>query len=374
MKNAWILLLGLVLAGGLVACSGSSEGGDTKGAADAVVVDSDTGVPKSDTSVPTDTKPETVVDHGGVDNPPPDVNVIDNPPPEVVKDTATDQQVQNEGTTQPEVKPETQQETSETGPDVTYGSCKWFYECANECPPPPNDQACIQDCQKETTPEGWQQAMDFEQCMQQNGCFDLTDQDARVKCLTDHCIQQYFKCFQGNIYTTCKDFWLCADACPDPKTDPQGADACIGNCWDGATYDALMDNWAVGQCISKNCPICDKKDPTPAEDQQCIDCQNQYLGPGGDCRDEYEKCAPSGNKHCGDVFQCINQCAADTSCAQGCYKEGTFKAQELVLAVFDCMEQACKQFENDDQAWQKCANDALTGACKSQVDACEADA
>ncbi|MBM4396866.1 MAG: hypothetical protein FJ087_14400 [Deltaproteobacteria bacterium] len=371
MKRVLVCLFGLALVGGLVACGGG--GGDETGAnnPDAAVTDVKQDV-KTDVPKLGDVKQEGTTDT----TPVPDTK-IDNPPP---KDEGTnpDTTIGPDQATDTYVKPDPTPDTTgnDPGPEtnpIEYGTCKWFYDCANQCPPPPNQQACVTDCQNETSSEGFAGVQAFETCMDQNGCYNKASQDELIKCLSDFCMDEYFKCFSGTLYATCTELWACFDGCPPEADGKELHDQCVGNCWDGATYEANWDHQHLVECLFENCPICEKSNPTPAEDQQCVTCQNETLGTGGPCNDHYKKCAASGTQTCSEIFQCINTCA-DTACAQGCRAKGTFAAQDKLLAIFDCFGTTCEQFDNDEQAWSQCANEALTGACKAQADACEADA
>ena len=46
-----------------------------------------------------------------------------------------------------------------------------------------------------------------------------------------------------------------------------------------------------------------------------------------------------------------------------------------MLDVFDCFNQACVAFAEDDEAWTQCANEAIGsgGACETQMNACMDD-
>lgn len=80
-------------------------------------------------------------------------------------------------------------------------------------------------------------------------------------------------------------------------------------------------------------------------------------------------CRPHGDNNCPSTWTCITGCE-DFVCVDGCYDSATVHAQNLANAFAVCIGTVC----TDPNTFDTCMEDAKTGACKSQWNACVADA
>lgn len=67
-------------------------------------------------------------------------------------------------------------------------------------------------------------------------------------------------------------------------------------------------------------------------------------------------------------------CEGDQACQQACAAEATQTAAGLMSDVFDCIDDACNQYE-DETEWANCANAVINqgGVCETQMTACLGD-
>jgi len=360
-----------------VACGGGGGGGgtDTGGGAD-IIVGGDDGSnladTKTDTTPPKDGQeayelPPPPIDHGPTTDVGPDTQDTITPPPD---------EGQDPGVVGDTVKPDTQpdQNPVDTNPPLDEGSCKAYYQCVGACPPQPQGQACIQECQNKLSPQGMQDVQNLQNCLQQNKCFDKpTDQEFN-QCLEDFCIEPYFHCFSGTLYQSCSALIDCLTACPEdnPNTpDVNEKNECIGNCWSEATFDAQMDLQNLINCANKNCEAQCATPDSPA----CNSCWNQVLGPGGVCESYNDKCTVYGPEGCYYLLTCLNGCdKGDQQCQQACVNQTSKNGLKLYNDIFDCITQACPICESnpDDPQCDTCFKQAQQpgAACYGVLQTC----
>lgn len=356
------LVLVLVLTG-VIACESSSGGGGT----DVIVFpDATEGTVDTTYDVPKTDQPKT-------DTPVTDTPVTDNP----VTDTpVTDNQVTDLPVTDNQVTDPT---PTDVGVEVTdlpgeeqvekCKPCPYFFDCIQDCPQGAAGQACQQACLGELCPEDQQEFQAFYNCVYTNGCLQKTTNEEWAACLEQFCLDPYFKCFSGDKYQTCLDLNNCLDSCPDddPNTpEVKENQVCWQDCFVNATYQANVDFQAMYDCLYVACPICKTAKQGTPEMDQCNKCANQAFGVNGQCKNQYQKCAPHGTKTCSEVWTCLLSCQ-DKACAQGCYASGTFTAQDLAMTWVDCALTKCP----DGQL--SCIDATKTADCMTEWDACAND-
>ncbi|NOZ02859.1 MAG: hypothetical protein GXP54_13380 [Deltaproteobacteria bacterium] len=255
------------------------------------------------------------------------------------------------------------------------GSCKWYFSCAGDCPPQPQGQACLQECQAGLSPQGQTDVEALFNCLDVNGCQAKPTNEEWAQCLNDFCLDPYFSCFSGNTYATCPDLVGCLNSCPDdnpgtPDVDEQSV--CIGNCWSESTVDTQWSLQNLINCMYDNCTTCN-------DDYQggtCQDCLNTVLGTGGQCEALNEACTSYGTWGCGHVFECVQGCT-DQACAQDCFSNATKNAGTLYNDMIGCATDACPQCDTTPPGadCDTCFNAALNqdGACWDKTQACTAD-
>lgn len=227
------------------------------------------------------------------------------------------------------------------------GSCKAFYFCVGDCPPLPQGQACVQECQSKLSPQGMQDVQNLQNCLQQYGCFDKPTDEEFSQCLEDYCIEPYFKCFSGNLYQDCAALIDCIVACPDDNPNTPNVNEqqeCVSNCWTEATFEAQMDLENVIKCARKECA----QQCTDPNSPACDQCWNQVMGPGGACEALWDKCVVYGTQGCYYLLTCLNSCPeGDQQCIQGCVDNTSKNGLALYNAIYDCIMQACPICQTD---------------------------
>lgn len=162
----------------------------------------------------------------------------------------------------------------------------------------------------------------------------------------------------------CGDLWECYMACENEAC----ADACIAD----ASLAARGMMGDVFDCINDTCDQYEDEDDWLA-------CANTSIDTDGACEVEIAACfadgGVEGTEPCGTLWNCFMGCEGAEACQQTCAAEATQMARELMLDVFDCFNQACVEFADDDDAWTVCANEAIGsgGACETEMSACVGD-
>jgi len=261
-----------------------------------------------------------------------------------------------------------------TPPDE--GSCKWYFSCSSDCPPQPQGQACLQECQAGLSPAGQADVEGLFNCLEVNGCQNKATDEEWSQCLSDFCLDPYFTCFSGNLYATCPDLVGCINDCPDdnPATpDVNEQSVCIGNCWGEGTVDAQWSLQNLIDCMYDTCTTCGDD----WEGQICQDCLNDVLGTDGLCEALNEACMSFGDWNCGQVFECVTACM-DNACVQDCFGNATKMAGEKYNTMIACALDACPQCETTPpgEDCDACFNAAINqdGACFAETTACVDDA
>ena len=265
--------------------------------------------------------------------------------------------------------------TCVTTPDLT--DCKGYADCAYGCN---QDQACITNCQNQSTPAALSTYQDLQTCIDNNNCSGLSGSDFN-KCVDDNCLGQYFKCFSGDTYQTCVDLFDCTTACPDDDLstpDVDEAQVCVNNCWENSTYNAQWDRQHLSDCINDQCTSeCDGNNAnyTPANCNKCID---------DNCQDQYFKCF-SGDTYqtCVDLVDCLNGCPDDDpntpdideskTCIGDCWENSTYDTEWDLQHLLDCANNQCtSECSNpDSDTCKSCFSDALySSSCTSYANKC----
>ena len=254
----------------------------------------------------------------------------------------------------------------------TTGSCKWYFSCAGDCPPQPQGQACLQECQAGLSPTGQQDVESLFNCLEVNNCQDKPTDGEWSQCLEDFCLNPYFVCFSGKVYATCPDMIGCINNCPEdnPATsDVNEQQICIGNCWSDSTVEVQWSLQNLIDCMYDNCTTCnDAWEATP-----CQDCLNTVLGEGGKCEALNNACMSYGTWDCGQVFECVMACT-DNACAQDCFNNATKTAGDKYNDMIDCALDTCPECKTTPpgDSCDACFNAALNdgGTCFGKTQTC----
>jgi len=250
-------------------------------------------------------------------------------------------------------------------------TCKRFYQCVDNCAP--DEETCVVQCQSLLSFTGSQRRDALEACIKENACDTAPDEFA---CIEEHCIVQYFMCFQGYTYTTCVELIKCVDLCPsdDPSTpDVDEKDECEHLCSLEATFGAQMDLFELIQCVYRECGArC--SDPGSSA---CEHCWEEMTTIGGKCEAQNDKCVEYGDKGCNYLVTCLEQCAGNEKCEDACFDATTKQGLQLYLALEECISQACPICESEPHS--EACDDCYAvvqepgGACYSHLQACIAD-
>ncbi len=371
MKRFVGIVAAVALAGLFAACD--SDNNDDKDVIGEVVINE--GV--TDTKV--DTKIDTVQEVPPVD--PGQETATEVTPVDPGQETATEVTPVDPGqetATETIVNEVVQEVTTDPGTgecfDDPVGGCKAFYLCANECPTGTAGDACVQECQSALSSAGLAKAQSWETC-RANNCGSATTNEELADCIFTKCVDEYFGCFYGCQYATCSNMIDCIVACPNDAN----RQTCVGNCWESSYPQAQADLQYALNCTYDACPVCEVENPTTAQQTECDNCWNDASN--GACATQWEKCVEYGTKKCGEVLDCVNNCA-DSACAQACFNDGTKTALELWNAMIECANSACPvcDVENPTAAQEEecntCFNAALNegGACFDKLQACGNDA
>jgi len=254
-------------------------------------------------------------------------------------------------------------------------TCLDLNGCLNDCPD--EDSACSTDCFSTATYEANWDHQHLHDCLIDT-CGEIpadtqpVEYQAWLECanlaIYTNCASLGVNCVGGgDQYDTCADLIDCLLGCPDddpgtPEVD-EGQE-CVNGCFDGGSFLANSDYEIRRQCLLGQCAVCEIENPTPDEDQQCIDCLNTAAN--GLCKAEAQACQATGNNPCGAVWACVYQCDG-SECAQACYGSGTATAQGLYDTLVVCLEGVCPDM------LVTCVDAALLDACAADYGACQAD-
>jgi hypothetical protein len=259
------------------------------------------------------------------------------------------------------------------------GSCKNVSLCIFDCPIVSGqyDPTCRAECEGQLDAVGMQVYGDYNTCIQAN-CSTATTQEEYSDCIFSKCINQYYACYSGCNVATCADLQACIISCPDDDPATTSVDE-FSVCWDdctmNATADAQIDRSDLMACIRTTCPTCATQ-ANQTEIDECNTCYGTAISTGGACVAEKNVC--SKYETCGDVFKCMNACAeTDDACFSVCYSLGSSQAATDYEARGDCVRTNCptcatqaNQTEIDE--CNTCFQGVVSGACKTQVEACVA--
>lgn len=298
------------------------------------------------------------------------------------------------------------------------GTCKDLYVCLVTCE---TDAAC-QACYEPVSASGYVMWNEVVSCLDANGYFDCDQGDsACYENAWSACDGPMDLCVAGNL--DCVGILECLMACPDSDSACSVGCQVSGNDQGSASFDALLD------CLFSNCG-----------DQPTTECQNQVLGVGGVCSDEYDACvgacvpdcngkecgsngcgglcgqcaqgyecndvgicelgdctpdctgkecgsdgcagscgtcgtglfcdaqglcqAGTGPQTCEEIDTCIGNCSGDQVCAQACFDAAIPEAQEVYIAIADCLLGECPDWDN------ACLTQAIAGVCQDPYNAC----
>ena len=254
------------------------------------------------------------------------------------------------------------------------GTCDEYFGCQNDCPDfqtmPDEFAACDEACMQQSSQGGLQAAYELLFCVSLN-CDETNWTQCVSAALSEGgiCFGEGEACF-GDVQIewcdpatatclTCAEMVQCLNGC-------RGDQECSNNCFLGATEDTYDNEYQpIIDCLVANCPGGDLE----GCDQQTL------LSEGGLCATVWEACVPTGGGlpdpctgadclDCQGMYTCLNGCGANAECQQGCLGQGDAAAQQLLLALDQCMVGACPDGN------QTCLAQAAQGACAAQYGAC----
>lgn len=140
------------------------------------------------------------------------------------------------------------------------------------------------------------------------------------------------------VLMDCADYGACVNACES------GDAACNAACDARTTFAAFDAYGAVVDCVVNNC-------------SEAPDFNACMLSA---CGDQYFACF-SGPENCGWLWGCVSHCGPFPDCIGDCLVEGTRAAQDEVLAVVNCIGDACGELDPAGDCWAAAITDG--GAC-----------
>lgn len=302
-----------------------------------------------------------------------------NPDNNVTPDT----NVQDNGGTDTNVTPD--EGGNDCIPDP--GSCQNYYACVGECNQ--GDTECEADCQGSLSAQGQADLQAFSQCLTQNGCNNVTTQDAFMECLNANCVPEYYGCFHGCMYENCAELYDCYDGCPDddPATSEDEGQLCGGDCQSNTTVEGLLQMDAFSSCYIAECPICGTY-TTEAELKQCNECYGDAIW--GVCFDEFKACSTEGTEYtdCREFSVCFTACqysaatqAEYDACSAACQEGVTLSALKDRIDAEECSLTQCEicaapETEADRAQCNECwdgtifGDDTNPGACEAEWSVC----
>lgn len=254
-------------------------------------------------------------------------------------------------------------------------TCVELNQCLGACPD--NDSDCTTDCFNGATYEANWAHQHLHDCLVDT-CGEVPpDSDPVGYAAWNACAApaMFVECgdlgnecvASGDLYPTCADLIDCLVGCPedDPLTPDVDEDqVCVNACFDGASFQANADYEVRRKCLLGQCPVCEIENPTPAQDQECVDCLN--VAANGPCKGEAKACQASGANPCGAILACVLQCPT-SECVQDCYGTGTWDAQDLYDALLDCAQTVCPDL------LVTCVETTFGNECFTEHAACQND-
>jgi hypothetical protein len=151
---------------------------------------------------------------------------------------------------------------------------------------------------------------------------------------------------------TCSGIIDCLNQCA------QGDNACGQACYDNGNTEAKAQFDALLSCVQQT--QCSFQDNTCQ--QQCATQIDSCLGgtSGGGGNPPPPPPPPTGSLTCTQLNDCVGQCQ-DQACADMCVQQSDQQSVDLLLAVYNCIDQT------------GCQAEACNEACGSQINACVAD-
>jgi hypothetical protein len=206
--------------------------------------------------------------------------------------------------------------------DPVVDQCTALNTCLGTCN---GNQACIDQCYMNATPEAGQRFGAIITCVRENQCISAANQIDN-DCMREHCNIQLERCFgpQANPEGDggCNLLLRCLNGCPD------GARACRVDCINDSSNESYGLYQLAVDCVNANCP---NGDP---------ECQNLR------CGDEINACVddgrPVGPNTCVQISACFWGClGADVAaCRAQCVEQGTNEDQNLFNAFLNCAADA----------------------------------
>ncbi|MBM4356402.1 MAG: hypothetical protein FJ109_21845, partial [Deltaproteobacteria bacterium] len=173
------------------------------------------------------------------------------------------------------------------------------------------------------------------------------------------CNPETFQC-QADL-KDCPWIFDCFDTCPE------GDQACLQNCVNGADMSAGVAYNNLIQCLTGSgyFQCAETFEEGSKELEACLE---ETFAP---CQDYYYECF-HGDLDCQQLNDCFGACpqvpeGQPNPCVSDCWANGTVKAQKTYAAIIECLEK--NGYWDCAQGDQKCLSEA-EAACQAELDAC----
>ncbi len=244
--------------------------------------------------------------------------------------------------------------------------CGDFLQEAGAC----QDAACVAAAYEQVCSEAQDEAAAVLVCAESNcgaECADMSS-DGCQTCLVLSC---------GSELVACSDT-VCPGTCGDGVCDPGEEGSCPEDC--PVCGDGVCSPAENGQNCPDDCgSTCGDGVCTPDEGCESCPADCGTCGPScgdGDCDPAFgEACTtcPSdcecGDQTCSQVMGCLQNCANDPACVDGCFQTGCAEAQNQAQALYQCVLTNCSTECGQDLGSQACQMCAAT-SCSTEATAC----
>jgi hypothetical protein len=206
--------------------------------------------------------------------------------------------------------------------DPVVPQCTALNTCLGTCN---GNQACIDQCYSNATPEASQRFGDIINCARTNQCINLANQIDNT-CLREQCGVELERCFGRQAAPegdgSCNQLLGCLSEC---GADDRG---CRIDCIDGTGEDSYDLYQQAIDCVTEsNC----------GNDGNC-----QRMNCGAEIDACLDDGRPLGPDTCSEISACFWRCAGanQADCRQSCFEEGTRESQNAWSDFLQCASDA----------------------------------
>ncbi len=226
--------------------------------------------------------------------------------------------------------------------DPVIAQCTALNTCLGTCN---SNQACVDQCYMNATPEAQQRFGNIINCLRANQCINRANQIDQV-CLREQCGDELDRCFGPQAEPegegSCNLLLRCINECPD------GDGNCRVRCINETSPESHQLYIDALNCVNDRCPDGDPE------------CQQM------NCGDEIDTCVddgrPIGADTCSEIAECFWACRPgvnQAACRRDCNEEGTRESQNAWSDFLTCAGDAmCRD------------RPSCEAACQQQMAAC----